>query len=301
MTRPAHFVWVVALMGILAGCVPPCPETFVPRAQLVAEFNANASQVTQLWARAQITVKLPGRLPLHLEGLMLLGKPDAPDGQVDFVLQGSHASVPVFQLGSSADQGLYYFWYRYGDQAAALWGRNEFGGAPGIDALPIDPNDLLSVLSVCELPADFTSIPTVTMSMETAPGKCAYVLSYIDRQPVTGSLISSRQIFFDWSDAKDRRAFAVNFYDADGMEVMKAKLKDYKQIDTGANTPNPPIMPTDIRIDWPQRNSHLRVRLSEMTTLPTGDPAKAARFDPPVAADKIIQIDRYLETGGKSQ
>ncbi len=301
MTKPAYLLCLVALGAVITGCGQPCPETFVPREQLVAEFNANASQVTQLWARADITVKLPGQLPINIEGLMLLGKPDTPGGQTDFVLQGKNASVPVFQLGSSADQGVYYFWYRYGDQASAVWGRNEFAGAPGIEALPVDPNDLLSVLSICELPEDFTTLPTVTMSMQTARGKCAYILSFIDRQAVSGSLISTRQILFDWSDTKPRRPFAVNFYDANGMEVLKAKLSGYEQIDTGSGDADSPIMPTDISIDWPGRKSSLRIRLSEMTTSPTGDPAMAARFDPPVPAEKVIQIDRHLDTGSKPQ
>ncbi len=301
MIRPAFGVCLVALVAILAGCNLPCPESFVSRQELVAEYNANASQVTQLWARADITIKLPGQLPINLEGVMLLGKTDSLNGQVDFVLLGKNASVPVFQLGSSADQSVYYFWYRYGDQASALWGRNEFAGAPGLDALPMDPNDLLSILSVCELPDDFTSVPTVTLLMDTTPGECAYVLSYIDRQAISGSLISTRQILFDWCDDKPRRPFAVNFYDSNGMEVLIATLKDYEPIDTGSGDPNPPIMPTDIRIDWPKRKSSLRIRLSEMTTSPTGDPARAARFDPPIPVDKVIQIDRHLETGSISQ
>ena len=285
-------ILAAALSWSIAGSGDRCPETFVSLDQLVGEYNANAAAVPRLWARARIAVTLAdekGRTfqwgstsPLASpNGLLLMQKGDDPLGAHDFVLIGREAGSKLFQTGSSTADGVYYLWLRFGDHGGAWWGRQEFAAAPGVDAPPIDPNQILALLGVFELPTDFTHPPTVALAMSSDP--CAYVVTYLDRQPITNRLLFRREVYFHWSDSKPRRPYKVNLFAADGRRVMTAYLKNYKSI-AAEDADCAAVMPSDIRIEWirwpgldsPVRS--LRLVISEMTTAPKGDPAAAARF-----------------------
>jgi len=311
-------VWALApvVAAACAGCCRP-PKTTVSLARLVAEYNANAAAVPRLWARARIQVDLlHDGLPISWgstgplaepNGLLLLGKGPDRLGPHDFVLIGRETlAVELFRLGSNVEQGRYYFWARFGQGGGAWWGRNELAGAPGVTGLPIDPNQLPAVLGVCELPDDLTRLPTVLLRMRTEPCKYAYVLSYVDRRPISRRIGVRREVYFVWDDAKPRRPFLVRFLDARGRAILEARLADYRPIDVSAlaNPPaTPPVMPTDIRITWTGKAARSLVRrihlvLSEMTAEDTWD-REATRFEPTgVSPGRVVQVDAGLKKGG---
>jgi len=309
--------WLLSMVGLvlaLVGCAPRCPESWVPREELVAEYNANADAAPRLWARAKITVTFATEdgWPVRwgstsalagTNGLLLLIKGDDPDGPHDFLLRGLEAGSELFRVGSSATDGVYYFAYRFGEGAGAWFGRHDLAGAPGIAELPIDPNQLLSVLGIVALPADFTRLPTVVMTMRTGP--CAYVLSYLDRQPITGRILFRREVFFRWSDREQRRPFRVNLFDADGRGVMTAELKTYRTINVpGSPADRQPIMPTDIEIHWPEKKSRVHIVLSEMTAEPRGTREACRFFDErgrPRWPGRSVAIDALAETKDSSR
>ncbi|MFW6132668.1 MAG: hypothetical protein ACOC8F_02135 [Planctomycetota bacterium] len=344
MRATVRAVALAALAGALAGCPKPCPETAVGVDQLIAEHNANAAAVPRLWARARMRITLrdpQGRTfswgsasPLATpNGLLLLGKGRNPLGPHDFVLVGRElAGVELFRVGSCAAQGVYYCWYRLGEASAAYWGRHEYAGAPGVDALPIDPNQLLAVLGVCAVPSDLTELPTVALTMQTDP--CAYVLTYVDRRPVSGQIGFRRKVYFRWSDDAPRRPFRVDLISPEGRRVLTARMSDYRPI-AGASAGDAdagvdpeawlggaepgddadaddaaerhaeaarPVMPTDIvieRVPWGDDADRavadvrrVHLRLSDMTTADKWDRG-ACRFDPPT--ERVVQVDRGVE------
>jgi len=247
--------------------------------------------------------------------VLMLGKRPGKLGPQDFVLIGREtASLELFRVGCNVDEGVYYLWYRFRQHGQAWVGRNELAGAPGVQGLPLDPNQLLAVLSVCELPDDYTDAPTVAMTMDTDPQRCAYVLTYIDRQPITRRLGFRREIYFHWGpdkkppflsgdvDKKQRRPFMVKFFDNRGRRIMTAMLDKYKPIRLAEDAPKgaaPPVMPTDIRIDWPEKNNSVHLVLSDMTAERIGNPKKATRFDAYVPPDiPVVQVDARVRRGG---
>ena len=290
----------------LTGCPPTCPETKVSLEDLVIEYNTNVERAGRLWARARIEVtvrdpktKLPfvwgSASPLAApNGMLLLRKSKTTRlGPHDFVLIGREAGVELFRMGSSTADAAYYFWYAFGDHSGGFWGRLALAGAPGIEGLPIDPTQLLAVLGICGLPDDFTQPPTVALTMSNDP--CAYVATYLDRQPVTGRILFKREIYFRWEEGKPRRPFRVNFLDAGGVRVMTAKLKDYRPIQTGGEAA--PVIPTSIEIAWPQAGSRLRIRLSEMNTTKNPDPSVygfTENLPGSLGAGRIRQVDRHV-------
>lgn len=304
---------VLVASACLGGCVK-CPETHVSLERVLADFNHNAADVPRLWTRAKIALKITdekGKVwnwgstsPLAgPNGLLLLAKTDDPLAQKDFVLIGRETLIvgDLFRLGTSAAEGVYYLWVRPGDDGRAWWGRQEFAGAPQLeDHLPLDPTQLLSVLSVCELPQDLSRLPAMVMRMSCDPP--AYVLTYIDRQPVTGKIIAKREIYYSWSDDGPRRPFLVKLYNGDGDLTMEAKLSNYRTIESDQASDTPPVMPTDIKIDWPRKASRIHIVLSEMTTEDKWD-AEACRFreidseqlQSGIPLKNVVQIDRDLE------
>ena len=329
--RPLTLALAAAATGIIAVGCETCPRTFVSREHLIAEYNANAARVPRLWASARIQITLVddsglvhqvgSASPLAApNGLLLLAKGDDPLGPHDFVLIGRKLGEDVFRLGSTIAEEKYYMWYAFGDQGQAWWGRHEFAGAPGVPGMLIDPNQLLAVLGLIELPSDLTSLPAVGMTLSRKP--CAYVLTYIDRRPVSRDIGFRREVFFRWSDHHPRRPFMVNFFAADGRRVMSASLGEYKPVEMAkveresaepSSMPadiegdaDPPLMPTDIKIEkipWPGRETHLRrihIRLSDMTTDERWY-REACGFDPPLDPADVIQVDKALDAGGQPE
>jgi len=310
----AWLILAACCLGLpAAGCTPPCPKTLISMDQLVDDYNANAARAPRLWARAKIDGKLAGLGSLRgINGILVLSKDsDNKLGPYDFLLRAREMEGEL-RVGSSVDEGLYYLWYGFGQKGSAWAGRLKLAGAPGVTGLLIDPNQLLAVLCICPLPADFTDAPTVAMTMDTRPEHCAYVLTYIDRQPVTRRLGFRREVYFNWShkppagpwwkklfappptELAQPRPFMVKFFDDQGRRIMTAKLKDYKPIDT-TGMENPPtvapVMPTDIHIDWPERNSSVHIVLSEMTARTRGNPKK-------VPDSRIIWVDEHIAGKG---
>ena len=270
------------------GCPPAMPRTRLPLAEIVGQYNRNAARVPQLWARAKIEptyhgMSLGSLVPWdELSFVLVLFKNEDRLGPQDFVLVGSVAGVQLSRIGCSTADGAYYFWHD-GNKPALYWGRNRLAGAPGVDALPIDPLQILAILSICELPGDLTQLPAVALSMNTTPGEYAYVVTYLARQPVSNRILFRREVHFNWSDDKKPRPFRVDLFDGEGMRVLTADLSDYRPIErvfsegrsdyraTMAEREKPaPEMPTDIRIRWPGTAKGIRIVLSEMRIDPAG-------------------------------
>lgn len=294
-------------LWLATGCVQP-PKTAVTLGQLVAEHNADAARIPKLWAGAAISVEMPARgrtVRWTFEsGYLLLGKGDRPLGPYNFVLIGKEAGTDVFRLGSNLQENVYYLWARYGDEGQLYRGRLDLAGAPGVD-IPVDPTQLPAVLGVLDWPTDLTQLPTMGLALHEGTRRgllCdkpdyAYVLTYVDRQPVSNRILFKREVLVRWSDAEPRRPYQVNFLDGDGRRVMIAKLANYKPIDLGedADPAAPPVwMPTDIDIAWPAKGSRIHLILSNMTTSKGAfNPAEASKLIPP-AGLPATQVDESL-------
>ncbi len=269
----------IAGLIFLGGC--QCPEKFVSTETLVAEYNANASQVPRLWARARVRVTLGRSVSwgstsslAAANALLLLDKGDSRSGPTDFVLIGYEVRpTELFRVGIDATADLYYCCYNFGRHGDAWFGRTKYAGAPGVKAIPLDPLQLVEILGVTELPAvQAGAMPAVVMTLQNTPGDCAYVIRYLKPQPVSGHLKIWREVYFRWSDTEPRRPYQIKLYDPDGLCRVVAEVSDYKPIETATDSDGEgPIMPTDIRITFPaiknvQPASSLHMRLSEMNT-----------------------------------
>lgn len=269
----------MALLGvsICAGC-EVCPREHVPLQVLVAEHNANAAKVPRLWANARVSAAFTPE-----NGLPVLWGSTSPltpynarlrfwkqtAGPPDFVLVGQEVGQELFRVGIDADAGLYYAWMNIGKGAQALVGRTRLAGAPGVEAIPVDPMQLVSVLGITELPTELRRLPAVTLQMRTRP--CAYVVRYWDWQPTTGQMKLWREVWYTWQDNRPRLPFKVFLFDARGRVRMTADVGNYRPIEWAGPRDGAPIMPTDFRIRWPgikgvQRAASIHLTLSDMST-----------------------------------
>ena len=286
----------------------PATETIVPVEQVVAEYNANASRVAQVWAKAKIEVTVP-RLGIPFSwgstdpdaepnGLLMLFKNETDRlGPSDFCLIGRETGEDVFKIGCCTAVGAYYFWFGMGAESTCMWGRIKYAGAPGVKGLPIDPLQVPAVLGICELPADLTRPPVVAQTMNITPGRCAYVLTYIDRQPTTNHLLARREVYFRWSDQEKRRPFMVKLFDNRGVRVMTAEMKGYARIKLADDSDEAegPEMATDIRISWPGQGTSVHVVLDRMND---HKGMRQGCKPPPGPFKKIIQVDRDVAVPG---
>lgn len=275
-----HKLILLLVPVFLAGCAQ-CPEKFVSLDTLVGEYNANASRVRRLWARARIRVTFSddkGRSvswgsvsPLAAaNAIVLLKKGDNPSEPADFVLIGREMTE-LFRVGTDSAEGLYYCWANLGSWGGAWFGRTKYAGAPGVAGIPIDPMQLVEILGITELPAVRAgAMPAVVMTLQNKPGDYAYVVRYLKPQPVSGCLKIWREVYFRWSDTQPRQPYRVKLYDAAGRCRVIADVAEYKPVATDDDG-DVAVMPTDIRITSPaiknvQPASSLHMRLSEMST-----------------------------------
>jgi hypothetical protein len=312
--RAAGRWWAVGLVALAAaGCNPARPEHVLSRRQIIDAHNANAAAIPRLWARAKIalvltdakgrTVSWGSTSPLaEANGLLLYARGPSDPGPHDFVLIGRAAgATELFRLGNSAAEGVYYLWTSLGDQRAALWGRQALAGAPGVD-IPIDPMQILSVLNITPLPADFTTLPAAVLTVSDGP-PWSYVVTILDRQAVTGDILCRREVRCTWDDRKEPLPYRVDLFDAAGQRTMTAELRDYRAIRVAEGSASP-RMPTDITLTWPQKRSRIHLVLSEMTTEPTWDRGQAlfeAHLPAGLTADQITQVDKQLDTEGQAK
>jgi len=273
----------MALLGaaICAGC-EVCPRQSVPLHVLVAEHNANAAKVPKLWANARVSASftLENALPVRWGSTLPLTPYNArlrfwkhPSGPPDFVLVGQEVGRELFRVGIDASAGLYYAWIKFGDNAEALVGRTKLAGAPGVEAIPVDPMQLVSVLGITELPTRPRCLPAVTLQMRRKR-PCAYVVRYWDYQPVTGRMKLWREVWYTWHDKRPRLPFKVFLFDARGRVRMTADVGRYRSIEWNGPPDDAPIMPTDFRIRWPgikdvQRRASIHLTLDGMSTTRT--------------------------------
>lgn len=296
MNRPTLALLVVSA-AFCGGCIEPPPKTPpVALTQLVAEYNANAAPVTTLFAKANISINVRGEHPFSWStpyGTLMLGKGPSPLGPGNFVLIGRESTIEVFRLGTNIEQNAYYLWGNFGDKGKAWIGQLNLAGAPGIKEIPIDPTQLISVLCVNELPQDLTKLPALGMTIQNVPGDYAYVVTYIDRQPISNRILFRREVYFRWSDTLPRQAYKVCLIDETGRRVMTAMLKNYKPIkmDEGYSGPAS-TMPSDIDIDWPGK-ARIHLMLSNMT-IGRGDPAEASRLELPPAIHDVVRVDENV-------
>jgi len=278
--RRIYTITSIITIIFIAGCKKPCPEKFVSLTKLVDEYNLNARKVKTLWCRVRIRITITdekGRSiswgstsPLSLpNGLLCLEKMRSDPSQVNFVLIGREMSE-LFRIGIDAKNDLYYLWFNVGKASGAWFGRCKYAGAPNVKAMPIDPTQLVEILSITMLPPpEPNTLPAVVMTLENEP--CAYVVRYLAPQPITGHLKIWREMYFKWSDTEPRRPFRIKIYDTAGLCRVVAEVKDYKPIRQGWEYPqNAPVIPIDIHITWPaipniQPASSLHMKLSEMT------------------------------------
>ena len=302
---------LAALLALAGCCAAPCPEKLASIDQIVAAHNANAASVPRLWARVEMDVTIkPKNAPQftwrsgYPSSLLIYRRGENPNGPHDFVLVGREmAAIELFRLGSSTAQGFYYFWYKIGDQAGAWYGRLGLAGAPGVRQMPIDPMQLLGILGITPLPAEPGQLPAAVLSMNNTPGDCAYVVSVIDRQPVSNRVLFRREIILPWNKDEAPRPARVNILDGAGRRVMTAALSNYKPIDVSSLDDPPaksPVMPTDVDIvcnELPGVDAFIQrihLRISEMTAdEQKAEHAEAAKFTPPPGTMPVL-VDEAL-------
>lgn len=299
----------LVLVSLLAtgGCKPdnivcPDPKLAAPIESVLAYHNANADRIPRLWSYAKVALTFrekPSDLGVtwgstsdlaEVNARVFLTKQADPLAPPDFILQIREAGQEVGRLGISTHDNVYYLWMNFGENRQVLYGQLDLAGGPTASEIPIDPTQLPAVLGIMPLSPDRTF-----QTFSTDP--CAYVMSVVDRQPVTGRLLLKREMYLDrranvirnekgtlkdprarWDivDAKGRalryrppRPILTKIFSPDGRVVLTAEMSDYQSVelaDVEDADETPPMMPTDIRLTWHETGSEMRLRLSGMTT-----------------------------------
>ena len=286
--KKLYITSVLIGLSFMASCSQPiCPDTksAVPLEDVVARYNVNASKIPRLWARAEVSMTFREK-PSDLGFTWRSGEPTSyllldkmmakknNSKHVDFTLIVKETINEIARVGISTQEGVYYSWMNFGKNSQCQYGRLPLAGAPGVTKIAVDPTQLLAVLAVCALPADSTTLPMIAQTYSSNP--CAYVLTVVDRQPVSNKLLFRREIYFDRSVErvdgklveKPRRPFLVRIFDDMGRAVLTGRMNGYKHIaiEDVDDESKLPTMPTDINLRFEETGAEIRLQLSDMTT-----------------------------------
>ena len=303
-------------LAVITGCTQQrCPsfKTVKPVEQVIQHYNKNASRLPRIWLRVDLTAVIRNKpsdlvgLPWTFSnGIIMMRKQDDRSKVPDFKLILKEAGKTVAQVGTSSNDKVYYMWQTFSNKMPSFFGELKYAGAPNVSKLPIDPIQLLSILCVNELPANLTRAPFVTQTVSTNP--CAYVLTYIDRQPITNKFIARREIYFERSvtvgqDSKETelpcRPFMVKIFDQNGCEVFTAHMENYKPItleDVDDEDEPFPVMPTVITMKCNITGTWLKLNIKHLTT---GEEFDSDAYDfwdimPAKAKANLKKVDQNL-------
>lgn len=275
----------VVLSGVLLAALVGCtayPKTSLKQEELLSQYNANANKVDRVWARADLTANVSIGSK-HIDSSLVVmqksagGEATAPatpsnGGQPEFVLIGREAGIDIFRTGIDTADGLYYFWYKFGDKNGAWAGPLAAANAPKNADVPVNPIEMVSLLSVTDIPSAGQSVkvdktpwlkPVKSPGQVFGPSRYAYIVSvYAD----SAKKQLQREVYFTWSDTEKARPFLVKMYDSQGRMRAYADLSNYQTVAMAGGQAE---MPTDIVITWPpatvtQPESRISLKLSEI-------------------------------------
>jgi len=278
----------VTLMLLAAGC-PRCPEVLLSREELFAQYNANANHLRTLRANAEIELQtdhrglyqsiwIPdGRLYFRRR-VSDLGEPrsfmdwwlrphprfrgDDPLAPQDFVVRGKELGQELFRLGIDGKAEVLYYWANVPGRASfARWARLSDVEEGHITRLPINPVDILSLLGVVPWSTDMYAQTQVVLK---APSDaCVYQMLVCSRREAWGGWYLTREVWLDRREDPPRPC-KVLLYDRSGQVAMSAELRKYEPVETEGDPAARPMIPTDIRIRWPDAKGlrGIRLRLS---------------------------------------
>ena len=309
------------LLAVITGCTQQrCPgfKTVKPIEAVIKNYNANATRLPRIWLRVDLTAVIREKpsdligLPWTFSnGIIMIRKQDNRFAIPDFKLILKEAGKTVAQVGTSSNDRVYYMWQTLSNKIPSYFGELKYAGAPNVNKLPIDPIQLMSILCINELPADLTRAPFVTQRISSKP--CAYVLTYIDRQPVTNKFIARREIYFqravtvnpDGNEVElPCRPFMVKIFDQKGFEVFTAKMSKYKPItleDVDDENQPYPVMPTNIEMKCNITGTWLKLNIKHLTT---GEEFDSDAYDfwdimPAKAKANLKKVDQNIKRSSK--
>jgi len=266
MTLPRRVVALLLLAAVFiaAGCPKPSAE-LVGRETLFARHNSNADQLRTLWAVADIEIQLNHRglfqsIRIPDGRLYFRRRGDDPLAPPNFMLRGKEVDQEFFRLGIDGDAGLFYYWADVPGRAQfARWGKVADADSGALGSVALNPADLLSLLGVLPWPTDLDA-PT-QVALETLDDPAVYQMLVFSRRDAWDGWYLTRKIRLD-RRADPPRPREVWLYDRQGQVIMTAELEDYAAVETDGD---PAVIPTDIRIRWPDSDpvGGIRLRLSD--------------------------------------
>ena len=277
---------------LLVGCVPP--ETSVDITTLLSNFDENANKLPQF--KAEGSLKIEGfaggwmSVYTHSEDftILLSKNPSDPAGHCDFALYvlGDFGD-PIFGMGSSVTDGMYYLFAGVGQSGMCRVGRIALANAPGVKPLSLDisgataskdaeemlkklsfnPLQLVSAFAIIPPSKNLTTMPGAILEMQGSRWPFEYVLTCLDRQGSTQNIIPTRRMIFEWKEnIVPALPHRIEYLDTNGAWVMTAKLANFKPADV-SDMPNPPakppVIPTRIQYTW--RDSRTGKKLITLT------------------------------------
>jgi hypothetical protein len=254
---------LLAAVFIAAGC-PRCPGELVSREELFDRYNTNADGLRTLWAVADIEIQLNHRglfqsIRIPDGRLYFRRRGDDPLAPQNFMLRGKELDQEFFRLGIDGGQGLFYYWADVPGRAQfARWGTVADADSGALGSAVLNPANMLSLLGVLPWPTDLDAPSQV--ALETLDKPCVYQMLVFSRRDAWDGWYLARKIWLD-RRADPPRPYKVWLFDRQGQVAMEADLGDYEAVFMGGKVHGGPVIPTDIRIRWPDSDPVRAIRL----------------------------------------
>lgn len=227
-----------------------------PMSAVVAAINANNEKIPSLWAKLNYQVTINDRGQVHTvtsdDGIMLYRRP------AEFRLVGNQALVGrIFDLGTNERE----FWLEVVPGTNRLWWGTYADLArlnPEHLPIPIRPDQVMEVLGVATINADFNALPVPTMRYNNAAD--AYVFAFNVKAP--DQWLVQKEIWYDRKTIRPRR---VILYDGRARPVLQASLSHDMKVQVPDEDPAQwPLVAGDFKLFFPDSGSRMEFTLTDV-------------------------------------
>jgi hypothetical protein len=261
-----------------------------PMRDVVQQINQNNQQLPTVWAshgyKATVVDDRKKTRTFTGDGALLYRGPR------EMRLTGNVLGVgTVFEVGSTNDR----FWLKLVPEVETMWWGNYRNlGKPCAEPIPLRPDLVVEVLGVGVINTDFSALPVPTMRFNHE--RDAYM--FVWNAPLPDRWFAVKEV---WYDRRTKRPTLVMLYDADGRVVVRAELRNHRQVEIEDTPRNRwPVIAGEYRLYFPGNDTRMEIDLREVMLNKRGYPPRGMAFPDPRRAgvDRVIQIDAACEGEG---
>ncbi|MCF7957642.1 MAG: outer membrane lipoprotein-sorting protein [Phycisphaerae bacterium] len=277
-------VLLISMIVMMSGCgcwrpqkpLPPI-QSPIPLHQAIDIYNGNIQSIRSFTAKlSQWEIQLYDNDKKYhfreIGGKFFYTPPGENQQRAHLFLSALRPFGTAWVLGSNDKE----YWMTIELNKSGLWGKYEHLGKPCASQVPIDPQYILEMVGLRQIPYQVDQPPYPVYKIYPDH----YIIEYLE--PSDNGLWLQREIIIS---RRTDRPEEINVYDPSGQRIGQSPIKKYKQLDKT-------WLPAEIELNYPTNKSFIRLKLSSFKFKDNIKPKLFTRPQNPPGIEDYQQIDK---------